>query len=227
MPTYTTILFDLDHTLFDFDTSETQAFDITLAAFGVTATPEYLAAHQRINRALWASVEREEISPNEVRSLRFARLAAEIGIDIDPVAMGDAFVAGLGAHGDLYPGTLELLGELGTSASLALITNGIGEVQRARIERLGLAGYFDSIVISGEVGVAKPGAAIFDLAFEQLGWPSKAQALMVGDSLHSDIRGGRDYNIDTCWYNPGGNTLGQEHTPTHEIRHLRELSSLI
>jgi len=84
------------------------------------------------------------------------------------------------------------------------VSNGLGEVQRSRIERLGIAHYFDAIVISGEVGTAKPGSAIFDIAFELLGRPDPSGAVMIGDSLESDMAGAANYGIDSCWYNPNG-----------------------
>jgi HAD superfamily hydrolase (TIGR01549 family) len=114
--------------------------------------------------------------------------------------MGDDFGYGMGANGDLYPGTIETLDSLAEVASLALVTNGIGDVQRARLARLDLGRYFDVVVISGEVGVAKPGQEIYDLTFAELGQPDKATTLMIGDSLSSDMAGGANYGIGTCWY---------------------------
>ena len=96
-----------------------------------------------------------------------------------------------------------------SQTSLALVTNGLSEVQRTRIERLDLGRYFDAVVISSEVGAAKPSTEIFDLAFELLGSPAKASALMVGDSLTSDIQGGINYGIATCWYNPNHHGAGE------------------
>ena len=106
----------------------------------------------------------------------------------------------MGANGNLYPGAIDVLESLTEVASLALVTNGIGEVQRARLARLDLERYFDAVVISGEVGVAKPGPEIYDLVFKELGEPDKASTLMIGDSLSSDMAGGINYGIGTCWY---------------------------
>ena len=119
----------------------------------------------------------------------------------------------------------EVLDSLAGTATLALITNGIGEVQRTRIERLAIEHYFDAIVISGEVGKAKPGTEIFDIVFERLDAPDKETALIIGDNLGSDIQGGINYGIDTCWYNPGGrNSNGV--TATHEIVDLAALQTI-
>jgi len=198
---FTTVLFDLDHTLLDSDASEALAFEQALRAAGVDEPHRHLPAYDRINTALWHAVERQEITPGQVRTTRFEQLIAEAGLDADPAQLSDGFALGLGQHGELYPGALEMLEAVAEHASLGLVTNGLSDIQRARIERLGIARYFQAVVISAEVGCSKPFTAIFDIAFERLRNPSKASSLMVGDSLSSDIQGGTNYGINTCWYN--------------------------
>jgi YjjG family noncanonical pyrimidine nucleotidase len=182
--------------------------------------------YDRINRAMWAAVEEGTLTPNHVRTARFEELLATTGLDVDPVALADEFVAGLGRFGELYPGVREVLDALAARASLAVVTNGLSEVQRTRIERLDLGQYFDAVVISAEVGVAKPDPGIFDLAFAALRGPAKEATLMVGDSLTSDVRGGAGYGIATCWYNPHGRAAGQAGPIDHEISRLDELLDL-
>ena len=224
---YSIFLLDLDHTLFDTEASELAAFEETMSAAGVHDSQRYLNAYQEINLELWAAVERGEISPNVIRAGRFERLVAEQGLDADPQQMADDFVAGLGTHGDLYDGAHEVLQQLSESASLAMVTNGLGEVQRTRIERLGLGDYFDAVAISAELGAAKPGIEIFDFVFQSLGSPPKEAAVMVGDNLSADIRGGLNYGIATCWYNPHGRpSNGTDHSD-HEIEDLKELTRLL
>lgn len=222
---YSTLLFDLDHTLLDSDQSEAAAFEITMRAAGAEPA-EVFAAYQRINRALWAGVERGEVQPADVRTLRFERLFAEVGIDADVEEMATLFVRSLGANGDLYPGAADLLTDLHGKARLGLVTNGLSDVQRARLQRLDIARHFDSIVISSEVGVTKPRPEIFDIALDQLGHPPKAEVLMIGDSLTSDIRGGSDYGIATCWYNPKARSSNGI-SVTHDIRDLSEVPALL
>lgn len=220
---YSTFLLDLDHTLFDSDTSEHAAFAQTLRAAGITEPDRYREPYRRINLELWAGVERGELEATEVRGLRFERLVAEHGLDADPRKMANDFVAGLSANGELYTGALDVLEALSDCARLALVTNGLGEVQRARIERVGIGRYFGAIVVSAEVGVAKPAPEIFDIAFAALDSPGRDTALMVGDNLGSDIRGGRNYGIATCWYNPQGRPAGDADGADHTISDLREL----
>ena len=222
---YTTLLFDLDHTLFDSDVAEAAAFDDTLRSAGVDRPDDYYETFADINTDLWAKVEQGVLTPNEVRYLRFRLLIDTTELMAEPVEMGDRYVWGLGTNGDLYPGARGVLDSLAGTATLALITNGIGEVQRTRIERLAIDHYFDAIVISGEVGKAKPGTGIFDIVFEQLGGPGKDTALIIGDNLGSDVQGGINYGIDTCWYNPEGRDSNG--TPiTHEIGDLASLLAI-
>jgi len=223
---YTTLLFDLDHTLFDFDASNKAAFSKTLATAGIKDASAFSNTFARINAALWADVERGLLSPNDVRSLRFENLINEEGIDADPAFLADHYVIGLGAEGGLLPGAREVLSDLSQNSKLALVSNGIGQVQRDRIARLGLDAYFRSIVISGEVGVSKPSTEIFDIVFDQLGQPDPRTVLMIGDSLTSDIQGGINYGIDTVWYAPGvPPTVPSD--ATHHIQHLNEIRPII
>lgn len=222
---YTTLLFDLDHTLFDSDVAEAAAFDDTLRSAGAEDPTDYFPTFAAINTDLWAKVEQGVLSPNEVRHLRFEMLIDATDLATDSVEMGDRYVWGLGNNGELYEGAMDVLDTLAASATLALITNGIGEVQRTRIDRVGIEHFFDAIIISGEVGEAKPGTEIFDIAFEQLGMPDKAAALMIGDNLGSDIQGGINYAIDTCWYNPERRSSNGVLT-THEITSLSALVGL-
>ncbi len=227
MARYSVFLLDLDHTLLDSNASEIAAFDHTMRSIGAEASTALFDRYVRINTALWAGVERGDVTPVEVSVMRFEQLCAEAELDSDPGAMSDAFRWGLGAHGELYPGAREALEHLTESAVTVMITNGLGSVQRDRIERLELGQYFDHVIISAEVGAAKPGTAIFDIAFDRLGNPDRATSVMVGDSLSSDIRGGTNAGIATCWYNPGKEPAGPEHRITHEISRLEQLPELL
>lgn len=220
---YSTFLLDFDHTLFDSDVSEAAAFSDAMLVAGTSDTGRYESSYRRINKTLWAAVERGEITPQYVRTNRFKRLVEKFDLDADPQAMSDAYVAGLGVSGNLYAGAREVIEQLSEHAALALVTNGLSEVQRARIHRLDIDRYFDAIVISAEVGVAKPGTEIFDITFSELGFPPKETTLMVGDSLSSDILGGTNYGLATCWYNPAGKVSEPSDKIAHEISELDEV----
>jgi YjjG family noncanonical pyrimidine nucleotidase len=226
---YATILLDLDHTLFDSDEAERRAFAFALGAAGVDDHARHFPVYDTINRGLWAAVERGDLPTAGIKRVRFERLVEASGLDADPVTLADAFLDGMGRFGELYPGAREVLEALAASAGVAraLVTNGLSEVQRARIARLGLDAYFDAIVVSSEIGAAKPAPAIFDAAFAALGHPPRGSAVMVGDSPSSDLRGGRAYGIATCWYNPHGRSVDDRALVDHEIAALDELLALL
>jgi YjjG family noncanonical pyrimidine nucleotidase len=224
---YSAVLIDLDHTLLDSRASETEAFRFAMKSHGIDATADSFDTYRRINRALWAAVERNEVTPDEVRIARFDAFIEELGVDADPAAVAATFTTGLGNFGELYVDAIDVLDTLSGSARLALLTNGLSDVQRARIRRLGIERYFDAIVISAEVSASKPGAEIFDRAFASLAWPDRRSTLMVGDSLTSDIKGGADYGIDTCWYNPNRHPRPTSPRVTHEIRRLSDLPAIV
>jgi YjjG family noncanonical pyrimidine nucleotidase len=226
--TYATVLFDLDHTLFDFDASEALAFAGALAVAGIDDPLPHLATYRRLNAALWAAAERGEIRSSTIRNLRFEQLALELGLDASvALDMADAYIAGLSVHGDLYPGARDVLETLHGRVAMAVVSNGLGEVVHARLDRLDVRALFDVVVVSSEVGVTKPDPGIFDVAFDRLGWPDKSSALMVGDSLTSDIAGGATYGIDTCWYNPDGRHPAVADEFAHEIGSLVEVLDVI
>jgi YjjG family noncanonical pyrimidine nucleotidase len=224
---YSTVLLDFDYTLLDSDASSRAAFRHLMAACGFDDPTEHFPVFEAINTALWRQVEEHTLTPDEVHVSRFDLLSPKVGSPLSPQEMADIYSEGMGANGELYPGAAELLDTLAGRASLAMVTNGVGAIQRARVARLDLDQYFDAIVISGEVGTAKPGSEIFDITFDLMGRPSKADVLMVGDSLSSDIRGGSEFNIDTCWYNPHGASAGSGASPTHMIKALEGLSGIV
>ena len=179
---YETLLFDLDNTLFDASSCEPAAFGYALATGGVPDPGRYWETFSEINNALWDAVVRQELTPNQVQARRFADLVNAAELKADPELLADEYLVGMGAYGELYPGAREMLERLGQQAALALVTNGLGKVVRARIDRLGLEPLFEAISISGEVNTSKPGKEIFGLTFAALGDPDKNTALMIGDN---------------------------------------------
>jgi YjjG family noncanonical pyrimidine nucleotidase len=224
---YTTVLFDLDHTLMDSHASHAAAFDVTMRSIGLDDPASVHVVFDRINQALWRRVEGHEISPNEVKSLRFRQLLDELALDGDPVEMGARFAAGLTDHGELYEGAALLLTELAARCRLALVTNGIGPVQRGRLDRLGLGDAFEVVSISGELGTSKPGRAIFDHTLDELGVNDRSSAVMIGDSMASDIQGGINAGLDTIWFNPNAAIPPHGVAPTHEVAALESIAHLV
>lgn len=224
---YDVILFDADDTLFDYGMAEGQAFMNVFAYFGLpTGAEEYAASYQTINRALWADLEAGRITSAALRVERFNRLFAAHQLDLNPEEFSEAYLRFLGEGTFLIQGAVELCEEL-AAFRLAIITNGIKEVQLSRIKGSPLADTFEQIIISEEAGYQKPATGIFDYAFEKLGITDKRRVLIVGDSLTSDIQGGINYGIDTCWFNPLGKANGSGIMPTYEIRELAALLEIV
>jgi len=128
---------------------------------------------------------------------------------------------------DLIEGAEETVRTLYGRVGLIVITNGLREVQRSRLAKSAVSEFFSAVVISEEIGAAKPDGRIFDAAFEKMGNPQKRDVLIVGDSLTSDIKGGSDYGIDTCWFNPTGKPCDLDVEIQYEIERLHELVGIV
>jgi YjjG family noncanonical pyrimidine nucleotidase len=219
------VLIDLDHTLLDSDASEAESYDATLRDVGVGDPARYLEVFLEINGRMWAAVERGEMAAGDVRLARFTEFVERTGIDADPQALADAYAHGLATRGELFDGAIEMLGTIAEMSRLALVTNGVSDIQRTRIDRFDLDRFFDLAVVSSEIGASKPGARFFDVVFDRLDVESGPDVLMVGDSLSSDMRGGIDYGLATCWFNRNGATT--DLPVTYEISRLDELPPIV
>ncbi len=222
---YEVILFDVDDTLFDFGMTEKEALQKTFQAYGIpTPQAEYLPIYKEISGVLWRELEQGIITLPELGEQRFTRLFHALGLSIDGAAFNRDYLSNLGKEVHLTEGAVELCSQL-TDYRLVIITNGFDAVQKARIGGSPLCNSFACLVTSEEAGFQKPDKGIFDYVFTQLQITDKSKVLIVGDSLTSDIQGGINYGIDTCWFNPKRkeNNLGIQ--PTYEIHHLIELLS--
>ena len=226
---YQWLLFDADGTLFDYDAAEHQALRRALQLFDLHYDLDVLEAYREINEQMWKEFELGNVTAEDIKSERFARLFAALdrSPDPDPQVFGERYLTCLGDCVDLMPDAEQVLSELEPLAHLALITNGLTAVQRSRLAKSGLGSYFEAVVISDEEGVAKPDPAIFDIAMERMGHPPKDAVLMIGDSLTSDMRGADLYDIDACWYNPDGRPRVPDVNVRYEIRSLQELLQIV
>jgi len=223
-PRYRWLLFDADGTLFDYDRAERAALEQVLGQIGVSTDPGQLAAYRRINQALWQAVEKGEITPGMVKVRRFELLLEAIQVAYSPNALSASYLECLANCSELLEDAGEVLGALRRKYQIAILTNGLKEVQRGRLSRSAIRPHISQIIISEEVGAAKPAREFFDQAFARLGHPSKREVLMVGDGWASDIQGAVQYGIDASWYNPGRKPRPANCEITREIAALRELS---
>ena len=227
MPPYTWLLFDADGTLFAYDGAEEEALQNVFNHFGLTYSEEIARIYKRINQVMWDRLEKQTITLTDLRWKRFADLFMEIGIEQDAQAFSETYLRYLGQSAHLIPGTLEFLEKLDGKFNMAIIANGITDVQLSRIRLSGLDRYFPHIFTSEAIGVFKPARSFFDAVFEGIGHPPKDKVLVIGDSLTSDMAGGVGYGLDTCWYNPRGDVDEMELPITYEIEDMKELFDIL
>ena len=224
---YDWLLFDADNTILDFNQAQHHALHEALSEIGVIFRPEHDQVYDRINRSCWRAYEEGKLTKAMLRYRRFQLFFMEIGLKEDPKPFGERYLVHLSQSTAMVDGAMDLLTVLKAKYNLALVTNGIKEVQRSRLALSGLGAYFSYIAISDEIGVAKPDAAFFHHVFQGLENPSKERTLIIGDNLNADIRGGLDFGIHACWFNYDQRERYLEVAPTYEITHLTDLYSFL
>ena len=224
---YSWLWFDADGTLFDYDRAEAAALRNTFSSLTLPFDDFYLDVYRDINHGLWQALERQEITQAVLRYRRFELLMEAIQLTGSPEQMSSTYVEQLSICSELMDEAYEILMALNEKSQIAVVTNGLKAVQRARLANSTIKGFISRLIISEEVGAAKPQPAFFDTACERCGSPEKGELLIVGDSLTSDMQGGLDYGIDTCWYNPSGVPKPDGFDITYEIRYLHELLEIV
>lgn len=224
---YKWLLLDADGTLFDYDSAEARALERTFTELGCGYEPGFAEAYREINREIWLEFEQAKISQGRLRTRRFELLFRALQLECDPETFSAKYLKALADGSELVDGAETVVRALHGQVGLVIITNGLQDVQRPRFAKSAISGCFAEIIISEEVGAAKPDKEIFDVAFERMNQPRKEEVLIVGDSLSSDIRGGNNYGIDTCWFNPGRKPRELDVEIDYEIADLSELLSLV
>ena len=215
---YKFLLFDLDHTLLDFDAAEDIALTHLLKEEGVEEIQVYKDYYVPMNKALWKDLEQKKISKQELVNTRFSRLFAHFGVEKDGAYLAERYQFFLSKQGQIFPGVEDLLKNLiHQGYELYAATNGITTIQAGRLEQSGIATFFKEIFISEQLHTQKPDAAFYEKIGARISNFDKKYALMIGDSLSADIQGGNNAGIDTIWYNPHhleNKSLAQ---PTYEV----------
>lgn len=224
---YRFALFDADHTLLDFARSEREAVSICLAARGLPTDAETVGLYSRINDGHWKRLEKGLTTRERLKVERFADLFAAIGSEEDPRRMALDYEKTLSTQAHLMDGALELIRALHGKCGLYIITNGTASVQQGRFGRCPLAPYFDQCFISEKIGCNKPEKAFFDAVAASIPGFDPMAALVIGDSLTSDIRGGIGAGLDTCWFNPAGKPAPDDMDITYTVRSLGEILPIL
>lgn len=221
------LLLDLDDTILDFQKAEHIALSKTLRDFSLEPTEAVCARYSIINKQHWEMLERRELTREQVLVGRFRVLFDEYGIEADPVAARLAYEKNLSVGHYFLPGAKETLELLRKKYRLFLVSNGTAVVQHSRLESAGLKPYFEEVFISQELGANKPAVEFFDRCFARIPDFVKEKALIVGDSLTSDILGGKNAAIATCWVNPTGKPHPDHICPDMTIGYLHQLPQLL
>lgn len=220
------LFLDLDDTILDFHKAERIAVSKTIRDFGVEPTDEILSRYHVINKAHWERLERGEITRAQVLVNRFAVLFSELGIEVDARACARTYERNLSVGHYFLPGAEEAVKALHKKYRLYLASNGTAAVQQGRLTSAGLYPYFEQVFISQEIGFNKPSREYFDACFAKILDFDPARAVMVGDSLTSDILGGKNAGLPTVWVNPEGKPWG-EIRPDYAIKSIGELEALL
>ena len=221
------VLLDLDDTVYDFHTAEHIALSKTLQALGLEPREEVLARYSEINAEQWRLLEQGQLTREQVKESRYQLLFDEFGIDVDPVKAARTYEHNLSIGHYFIDGAEEMLETLSHEYELYLVSNGSTDIQMPRIASGNIARYFRGIFISEAIGHNKPSKAYFDAVFTAIPGFEKEKAVIVGDSLSSDIKGGRAAGITTIWFNPSEKLIEKEPFPDHVISKLSELSMLL
>ena len=225
---YEIIIFDADETLFDFKKSERDAFKNAMLEFDIEYDENHhLKIYQGINTAIWKEFEEGLITQEKLKVERFKRLSDTLNAGFDEAEFAKSYMKHLSYASFLYDDSIDLVESLHKDYRLTIVTNGLKDVQDNRIRKSIIAKYFEDIVVSEEVLVSKPDPKIFEHALNNIKHTDKSKVLMVGDSLTSDIQGGINFGIDTCWFNPNKIANKTSIKPTYEIANLMELKDIL
>lgn len=224
---FKTILLDLDDTILDFGAAERVAIARTFAELGLEPTDALIKRYSQINISQWEAFERGELSRDGVLIRRFEILFEELGVQLDAQSTENLYRSYLGVGHYFIEGAEEILAYLSPKYDLYIASNGVADTQYSRLQSANIGHYFKNIFISETTGHHKPEKEYFDYCFERIEGFDPASTLIIGDSLTSDILGGLNAGISTCWFNPKHKAPRADIVPTYEIHSLQELKKLL
>lgn len=226
---YKYLLWDIDGTVLDFLASEAYAIRTLFGKYEIgECSDKMLIMYSEINKKYWQLLERNELTKPEILVGRFKEFFEKIGVDASIAKnFNEDYQITLGDHIEFIDKAKEILLSQKGKYTLVAVTNGTKRAQEKKLRLSGLDKVFDAIFISEDVGAEKPNREFFDYVFETLGITDKSEVLLIGDSLTSDMKGGHNYGIDTCWYNPEHNTDTLGLSVTYEIDNLEKIKEIV
>ncbi len=220
------IFLDLDDTILDFHRAEAVAIRKTLQSLNVNPTDAVVARYSEINDGFWKALERGEITREQLKLQRFGCLFEELGVRVSPSVAKRLYEKNLSAGHFFMEGAPKLLITLAAKYELYLVSNGTLAVQKSRLKSAGIERYFKGVFISEEIGVNKPQKEFFDRCTQTIPQYDPSASVILGDSLSSDVQGGINAGMHTCWFNPHGKRAG-EICPEYEIADLADFYTVL
>lgn len=224
---YKFLLFDADHTLFDFKMSEHNALKNALCELKLPSGEEEIERYSVINMRYWKMLERGEIDKKSLMLARFVEFAREYGFEDKAEELSVLYMTNLSRESILFDGALEMIEKLSKDYRLFIITNGVKTTQDGRFGLSPITKYFEKIFISEEIGAEKPSLDFFDAVEKGIEGYNRDEALVIGDSLSSDIKGAINAGIDSLWYNPEGKEIPEGWNITYKLSSYEEILGLL
>ncbi|MCI5724220.1 MAG: YjjG family noncanonical pyrimidine nucleotidase [Erysipelotrichaceae bacterium] len=224
----TTILWDIDGTILDFNQAERNALMKTYAQYGFgECTEEILQTYIRINASYWRKMEAGEITKKKLLVERFETFFKEMNLEGNAVAFNDSYLHALLDTVVCMPHAKWMIEQLSSSYKQYIVTNGVKDLQENKIAKANINAYFDGIFISEDIGYEKPQIEFFQTVFHHAKITNPDEVIIIGDSLTSDMTGGIRAGIHTCWYHPQGTINQTDVKPEFEIQSLLELNDVL
>ena len=198
------VLLDADETIFDFLQAESLSVLKTAQIFGIVADHKDAEVYSHINLSFWKELEKGTVTREELKLLRFAKWFQHLGVDsVDISLFAKTYEETLSQTGILFDGAEDFVRKLSELSSVYIVTNGLSNCQHGRMDKSPVNKYIKGMFTSEEIGFTKPDKRFFDKVFEILDVKDKSKVIIIGDSLTSDMQGGRNAGICTCRYSRG------------------------
>ncbi len=231
MKKYKHLFFDLDHTLWDFDNNTAEAIEEIYTIFNISQWSfftfnDFINVFNEVNNILWDKFNHGKIDRMELRQHRFPMILTRLGVDerVIPTGIGEKYLELSPKKSKVLPFTHEILEYLKPNYQLHIISNGFDDVQHSKLEAAKIHHYFDKIVTSDSSNFRKPQKEIFEFAMEVAG-ATRANAIMIGDNVDTDITGAQNAKMDHIFFNP--NKITHTLNVTHEIESLQQIMNIL